>query len=487
MSLAFHKTPEKLEMNYVPHLGQMEVIEAINKNFLSEEPAAIIEVIASRGWGKTLFSVMQVLMPYLQFTEDLKVMWVAPTYSTAMSPIDDVFRGVDERTGKRWIPEFDDKGNRVWEFKSTMSGPQLTIWNGSTVSFKSADAPDSIVSRGYNLIIIDEAALIEEHVFTQQILGTARKQGIKIFIISSPRGKKHWTYKYFLKGQDKSNKQYISFQQPYTKNPHFNPVLSKLIKDLPEWLYRQEYLAEFIDDGDSVIRGLEHIIQGMEIDFESTQQEWDTDITDITIKSFQGDTHRRAKERKFIVAMDLAKSVDFTVLMAMDCENGQVVYYKRLNKTDYREILELATQVCKRYNDAELIFDATGVGAGLGDVLENYDVTSVPFVFTNDSKVDIINKLILSIEHREIMIPNIVTIKNELSAYTYTLTRTGKISYNAPSGFHDDIVVTLAMANFYRKDNAGLDEVTSIDNLIDHNSGRGGRRNFRDEMYDDND
>jgi hypothetical protein len=308
-------------------------------------------------------------------------------------------------------------------------------------------------------------------------------------MISSPRGKKHWTYKYFLKGQDKKDVQYLSFQQPYTKNPHFSPVLANLIKDLPDWIYRQEYLAEFIEDGDAVFRGLDTCLFGPELNFDSQQQEWEVpEIKDLEIEQPDGTKFiRRAGDRRFIVAMDLAKSIDFTVICVMDIDTGECVYYRRMNKTDYREVLKHASQICARYNGAELIFDATGVGSGLADFLNNYDVTAHPYVFTNETKGDLINRLALSIEYQEIRIPNITTVKNELSVFTYTLTRTGKISYNAPAGYHDDIVIALALANWFRKENSGLDTVGVLEDIIQINQGRREDGSFRSFMENDND
>lgn len=487
----FGKPPERIDLSaYQPHDGQIEVLNSIRKNFSSPNPAAIVEIIASRGWGKTLFTVMNVLVPFLNATPNARVMWVAPNYKIGLSPIVDVFKGVDELTGKRWVPEFDDKGNRIWDFaNSAGEGPTLKWWNAGTVSIKSAEAAESIVSRGYHLIIIDEAAIVDELVFTQQIMGTARKAGIKIFMITSPRGKRHWTYKMYLKGQDSSDTNYLSFQQPYTKNPHFNPTLAKLIKDLPDWIYRQEYLAEFIEDGNSIIRGLEHITEGPEVSFESQQQEWEATLTDIVVKELSGDRHVRVSDRRFIVAMDLAKSVDFTVIWVMDLDNGQCVHYKRFNKTDYRQVLEIANRICKQYNHAELIFDSTGVGGGLADFLNNFDITAHPYVFTNDSKNDLVNRLVLAIEHQNVAIPNIPTVIGELSAFTYTLTKTGKMSYGAPSGYHDDIVMAFALANWYRTEHSvDAGQVSVIEEIINHNRG-GSRRggSVWDRILEDDD
>ena len=489
MKSIFGKSPGKVAINYVPHDGQKEISDAVHSNFLSENPAFLVEIIASRGWGKTLYMVAEVLVPYLETHPGAKVMWVAPIYLTALSPIEDVFKGQDELSGNRWIEEFDREGNRVWEFTNGAVGPTLKWWNGATVSFKSADSPDSIVSRGYNLIIMDEAAMIPELVFQQQIMGTARKQGIKVFIISSPRGKTHWTYKIFLKGQDPTEHMYLSFRQAFDKNPHFSPVLAKAMLDLPEWLIRQEYYAEFLDSGSAVFEGLNHVVFGEEIFFDGPQQEWSSNITDVIVSTVDKQYTRKSADRRFIVGLDLAKSVDYTVLWAMDLDTGDPVYYRRLNKMDYRNVLQIATDVCKKYNHAELIFDATGVGAGLADVLNNYDVIAHPFVFTNESKNEIVNKLSLSIQYQEIKLPNIATVLNELKVFTYTITRTGKISYGAPSGFHDDIVMSLALANWYRKENAGSEEIGMIEDIVAINevNRRGRPGSFLDEMYEDND
>lgn len=488
MRSIFGRPPKKVVINYMMHSGQQEVWDAIRDNLElpEEQQAAVFEIIASRGWGKTLFLVCKILAPYLHQFPNAKVMWVAPTYQVAMSPVDDVFKGVDELTGERWVPDVDPEGNKVWEFVTTASGPVLKWYNSATVSFKSADSPDSIVSRGYNLIIIDEAAMIEERTFTQQIMGTARKKGIKIFIITSPRGKRHWTYRYFLKGQDANETSYMSFQQPWWKNPLFSNTLKRLMADLPDWIRRQEYEAEFLDDGDSLFRNLLSVFVGPEINYESQQQEWSAPLDDYVYTEGGKERTRRKDDRRFVVALDIAKSVDFTVLAVMDLDTGALVYYRRLNKTDYREVIRIVTTVCHKWNHAPLIFDATGVGAAFGDFLNSADVSAEPYIFTNESKAELIQTLGLSIEYGEITLPNIVTMRNELQAFTYQITRTGKMSYGAPPGYHDDIVISIALANWYRKQNSGSNEVLSIDDFLTLTAPRR-KMTFLEEMEHDDD
>lgn len=479
-----------LTVNMLPHDGQIEVTRAIRKA-VEEAPEgaepSVFMIIGSRGWGKTLYQVTQVLLPFIAQNANSRVLWVGPHYQTALAFVEDVLKATDEETGKRWVPEYDEQGNRVWEFvQSTPSGPQVRFWNGSTVTIKSADSPDSIVGRGYNLIIIDEAGMIDERVFLQQIMGTARKKGIKIFIITSPRGKRHWTYRYFLKGQDPAEKDYLSFLQPWHKNPKFSPTLRRLMDALPDWIRRQEYNAEFLDDGAGVFKNLESVIKGPEISFQTQDQTYDIGkIGDLILQRPGGELRIPANERRFIVGQDLAKSADFTVMWVMDLDSGECVYYRRLNKTDYREILSITESICKRFNHAELIFDGTGVGSGLADFYQNHDISAHPYVFTNESKSDLVVNLALAIEYGEVTIPNIPTIINEMAAFTYSLSRTGKLTYSAPSGHHDDIVMAFALANWFRRQNAASTNVAVLDDFIRVNSAQ--PKSFYEWIDEDND
>jgi phage FluMu gp28-like protein len=170
----------------------------------------------------------------------------------------------------------------------------------------------------------------------------------------------------------------------------------------------------------------------------------------------------------------------------MCIDTGEIFFYKRLNKTDYRTVLEIIERTCKRYNSAPLIFDATGVGTALSDMLRDYDVSAHPFIFTNESKGDLITKLALAIEYANIKIPNIETIVNELSSFTYTLTKTQKISFAAPSGMHDDCVMSIAMANLYRTENQMSATIATIDDILQVNNKNNRPKSFFEFMDDDN-
>jgi len=403
-----------------------------------------------------------------------QVMWVAPTYKICKAPIDDVWFGVDENTQKRFIPQFCPNTNfKFWDWKS--GDKEVHLWNKSKMFIRSADNPDSIVAKGYNLIIVDEAAQIAKDVFDTQILGTARKNNCKIVIISTPRGK-NWFYYKYLDGQDPSKPMYISFKQPWWKRPNYPKLLRKLMMDLPEHIRRQEYEAEFLDGGGGTFVNLDTVFEGIFLDFESDQQEWRHSELDSML----------AAGRNFVLGVDFAKSMDYTVITALDVETRRCVYYKRMNKKDYKIVLEILKNLSAELNGADICYDATGVGAGLQDFL-SAEANIYPFKFTNSSKNELINKLIVACEYGHIKLPNITTMRQEFEVFEFQLTRTGAITYSAPDGRHDDIVISVGLANWYIEEEYSGGDAHEIDDFLTMAEERMAPKTFLEQCAEDDD
>ncbi len=92
--------------------------------------------------------------------------------------------------------------------------------------------------------------------------------------------------------------------------------------------------------------------------------------------------------------------------------------------------------------------DATGAGDPIFDDLSVVWPRIEAVKFTNQAKTELIQRLIVATEQRQISWPaawNLLT--NELKRYEYAVTSNGTITYNAPSGVHDGCVIALALAN----------------------------------------
>jgi len=80
--------------------------------------------------------------------------------------------------------------------------------------------------------------------------------------------------------------------------------------------------------------------------------------------------------------------------------------------------------------------------------------TTQEFFTTNDSKTQGIRNLIYKIQNGELELPSeelFPHLKQELDAYSYKVNPNGLLSFNDPSGYFDDCVMSLMMANEARE------------------------------------
>ena len=86
------------------------------------------------------------------------------------------------------------------------------------------------------------------------------------------------------------------------------------------------------------------------------------------------------------------------------------------------------------------------MGGPLVEALQRMDLPVQPFTTTNATKASIVDALALAFERGDIRIPNDATLIAELQAFELDKLPSGLIRYAAPAGFHDDCVMSLALA-----------------------------------------
>ena len=127
--------------------------------------------------------------------------------------------------------------------------------------------------------------------------------------------------------------------------------------------------------------------------------------------------------------------------------DGKTTYFDRFNQISWplqkRRIIE-----AHRKTRAKVVLDATGAGDPIYDDLVGAGVPVIPFGFTNKSKRALIEGLSISLEQRELELPDEPVLLNELDIYEYEVTRHGNTTYNAPEGCHDDTVIALGLAKW---------------------------------------
>jgi hypothetical protein len=120
-----------------------------------------------------------------------------------------------------------------------------------------------------------------------------------------------------------------------------------------------------------------------------------------------------------------------------------------------REIIVLI----KKYN-ATVMVEVNSIGDVIYEQLKAQWQNTIPFVTTAKSKPEIIEGLILDFNESNIKIPNkdlFPPLEHELGIFSYEYNpRTRNVRYGAPSPHHDDCVMSLAIANYNRKQNQSI-------------------------------
>jgi hypothetical protein len=113
----------------------------------------------------------------------------------------------------------------------------------------------------------------------------------------------------------------------------------------------------------------------------------------------------------------------------------------------------------KKWN-ATVMVETNSIGDVVFEMLKKQWSDTHPFVTSSKSKNDMIEGLAVDLNNVAIRIPNaelFAPLQFELGIYEYDYSpKTRSIRYNAPASFHDDCVMSLAIANHNRKQNKTL-------------------------------
>lgn len=393
-------------INFFPHEKQQLILDSTARD---------ITICAGRRFGKSALcgyiALREVMRRELAGEKDIHVWIVAPTYDLASKVFDYIVR--------YYVQAFPEHAGSI----SYRPFAVLKTPKGSWIKCKSTENPTGLLGEELDLIIVDEAARIQRKIWETYIFPTTASRKGKSIFISTPFGK-NWFYEQWMMGRAGAStagaNQSGSFRFHSIDNPSFpKEEWERARIKLPENVFKQEYLAEFLDDAAAVFRGIKDIV---------------------------GPCLEDAREgHRYIMGVDLAKYRDFTVLTVIDVITHNVVYWDRFNILAYGLQKARIIEVAKRYH-ARIVIDSTGVGDPISEDIQREGIIVDDFKFTNKSKEQLVQKLSLFIEQKAITIPANDTLIDELETFGYELTDSGHIKYGAPAGLHDDAVVSLGLA-----------------------------------------
>jgi hypothetical protein len=389
---------------FTPHKGQKNIID----NFADSEHKFGV-VSTGRQFGKSLLGQNLMLYWLLQSPKQ-KGAWISPIYNQSKKVFQELFDAAHK------IIKHSNKADLTMEFV-----------NGSTLQFLSAERYDSIRGFSFSHMVVDEAAFIKEIAMQEAIYPTLSALGKKCLIISTPKSK-NWFYNAYLKGSN-GGSDYISFRGISTDNPHIDDnFILEQSKSLPPEIYKQEYLAEFSESGNDVFSGVDAIC------------------------ILNGWTQYQSNKR-YYAGIDLGLQHDYSVLTIMD-ESGRVCRVERINGSSYAEIANQFINILRPYRITGGYTETNGVGLPVFEMLSKEARKLKGWNTTNSNKAAGIRNLIYDIQEGSLELPNkefFPHLYNELNAYSYKTGPTGTLTFNAPSGYYDDCVMSLMLCNESRR------------------------------------
>ena len=324
----------------------------------------------------------------------------------------------------------------VWRDARTMLAPvvarngidtqnkRLTLVTGGVIEFWSLSAADSIRGRKYARWLIDEAAMdaaLTDH-WNMVIRPTLSDFRGDAFFLSTPKGRNGF-YELFQRGIA-GDAGWASFQMPTSTNPHIHPdELEDARRDVPEIVWLQEYLAQFLEDGAGLFR---KVLQSAIAEAHDTPQPGSS----------------------YVFGVDWARSGDYTVISVIDTRTMQQVYLDRFNQVDSALQIGRLEALYTTFRPSVIVAEENSFGWPLIEALRGRGLPIQPFTTTNASKKEIIDSLALAFEGGALRILNDATQIGELMSFEQTRLKSGMYRYAAAGNGHDDTVMALALAHY---------------------------------------
>lgn len=402
----------KKKIHFEPSEWQSKVLKESQKK-------RFVVLCCGRRSGKSM------LASYLALKESLlnnRTIWiVAPSYDLSKKVFDMILK---------WITNYFPPNS----FKINFSTLTLDCPFGSKIVCKSSENLTSLLGESVNLVILDEVSRIPEVAWNSYIRPCLTDTKGRAVFISTPFGKENHFFNLFSRGQS-GDENWISFVFPSEANPHLSKEdLLEAKAHLPERIWKQEYEAQFTDSSYAVFRGVKDCIQA----------------------NLPDEIEKHIGHRIFF-GLDLAKQNDYSVLIGVDEQTSEVVYFDRFQKIPYTLQQQRIISGVRKFSRFKIICDSGSIGGSVIDELrsalgliavEDFSLvgTISKDVAKKGSKNRLVERLSAFIESKQIRIPDNDVLINELESFGLELSEKGNISYQAPSGQHDDCVIALALA-----------------------------------------
>lgn len=219
------------------HPKQREIMEA---------KARFKVISAGRRFGKTLLAVEWLTLQPGGALDGVPVAVFSPTYKLLM----EIWDGLEQTL-------------RPVTRKASKTEMRISLVTGGVVDCWTLEDPNAGRGRKYARIVVDEAAHARylKEAWERAIAPTLTDYRGEAWFISTPNGTNYF-HELFHRAESADYPDWLSFSAPSTDNPYIPAEeIERARGELPELVFRQEYLAEFVTFGAGLVKP-EHVVDG---------------------------------------------------------------------------------------------------------------------------------------------------------------------------------------------------------------------------------
>jgi len=314
-----------------------------------------------------------------------------------------------------------------------------------------------------SMLIIDEAAFIDNIDSIWAAVYPIISTGGRAFVLSTVNGVGNWYYDLYkdaLAGKNSFNAIDIRWQEhpEYSRQDGYEEIYGKMLEqnpplDIDKWedvtrsnmplkKWLQEYECEFLGTGDTYIDG--NILRQL---VEETNEDFFTKHNNRMRVWKEPEPHY-----DYILSVDvsLGRGRDYSAFHIINAYNGEQVAEFYSNKTPINEFADIIVREATLYNTAYAICERNTIGNNLIDWLFNIleyenlwmdDKNNLGFQLTAINREQILAEMEEAIRVNSVKINSRRTIDELLN---FVVTDTGKAQ--ADRGKHDDLIMSLALA-----------------------------------------
>ena len=401
-----------------PHTGQQTVLRQMRR---------LSWLAAGRRWRKTTLGVgVAVTGPdpenpaMMGALQGKTILWGAPTFDQvriAWAEMRHGAAGVVSFTQQRMMAEFP---------------------TGGKVIFRSLDDPDNARGHTADGVVIDEVEAVKPSAWYEVVRPMLIDTGGWALLMGTPLGRNWFHHEWHL-ALDRDDSmcwqiptvgcEIVDEGRRLVRKPHplENPEIpfeeiEGIFQTSTLRTFRQEILAEFVEGEGAIFRNIKACLHK------------------------DHDTPADHEGHQMVMGVDWGQSNDFTVL-SVGCRTcRKEVALDRFHGIDYHLQRGRLVALADKWHVSEILAESNAMGQPIIDEMQYGGIPVSSFDTTAASKPPLIESLALCFEREEGTFIDDAVATAELEAYERKVSATtGRPSFSAPEGVHDDTVMARAL------------------------------------------